>query len=66
MKIEVTEKHINDFLFNLYFDLTDGIEMAAIKRAYRNFNKTLENFPHIEDEKSILRNNWIELIKIKN
>ena len=65
MKSEITEKHVNNFLFRLYFDLSKGYENAAIIRAYRDFNRTLKNFPKNETEKSLLKNKWNAILTIK-
>lgn len=63
MNSEITEKHINDFIISLYFDLSKGFEMAAIKRAYRDFNRTLQDFPSDEILRKEFRKNWIEVIR---
>ena len=54
MTSQITDKNINDFILSLYFDLNENnYEMAAIKRAYRDFNRTLQKFP--SDEKMIYK-----------
>ena len=65
MSSEVTDKEINDFLLELYFDLSEGYEMSAIKRAYRDFNRTLKKFPSEEVLKNNLRHNWIEVLRYR-
>ena len=62
MKSELTSKNIIDFWLRVYFDLSESYEIAAIKRAYRDFNRTLEDFPKDENERAILRNNWINIL----
>jgi hypothetical protein len=58
MKSQLTEKHFNDFWIRLYFDVSEGYKIAAIKRAYRDFNRTLESFPKCQAERTSCRNNW--------
>lgn len=65
MTSQITDKHINDFILSLYFDLNESYEMAAIKRAYRDFNRTLQKFPSDENLKNTIRNNWIEVLRYK-
>ena len=64
-KSQVTPKHIEDFWIKVYFDLSEGYKIAAIKRAYRDFSRTLENFPKDETQKNSLKTNWIGVIKNK-
>lgn len=56
-------KHIAEFLFRAYFDLKDENNiLAAIKRAYRDLNRTLIGLP-VENERINLRKKWNELLK---
>ena len=59
MKTILTNDNINEFLIRIYFDISDGYEMAAIKRAYRDFNRTLVSFNFDELIKNDLKSVWI-------
>lgn len=59
----VLPKHIAEFLYKVYFDFSEGNIMAAIKRAYRDMNRTLKGFPQDDDEKKTFRNNWNNVLK---
>lgn len=61
-KTVTIDKTILDFLYKIYFDFSEGEIMAAINRAYRDFNRTLIDLPP-EDERPILKKNWSELLK---
>jgi len=65
VKSQITQKNIEDFWIKVYFDLSVGYKIAAIKRAYRDFNRTLEDFPKDEIQKHSLKANWIMILKNK-
>ena len=41
----LTTNDIENFFIRLYFDTADGYLYASIKRAYRDFNRTIKNIP---------------------
>lgn len=50
-----------------FFNLKEGYMIAAVKRAYRDFNRTIEKMPKMEMKKGLLRNKWlIEMMRILN
>ncbi|ESU19175.1 hypothetical protein FCR2A7T_25980 [Flavobacterium cauense R2A-7] len=59
MKSEITQQEVTDFWIRVYFDTTSGLEIAAIKRAYRDLSRTLINFPKDENKKSSFREKWL-------
>jgi hypothetical protein len=61
---QITDKEKNDFVLGLYFDLREDFLTSAIKRAYRDFNRTLKNFPSEEVLKNEIRNEWIKILKL--
>ena len=63
MESTLSKTDIETFWLRLYFDLTEGFELAAIKRAYLDFSRTLENLPKDEDRKKILKENWLKVIQ---
>jgi hypothetical protein len=65
LKSQLTANHIEDFWIKVYFDLSEGYKIAAIKRAYRDFSRTLENFPKNESQKNSLKTNWINVLEKK-
>lgn len=66
MNSQITDKQINDYILSLNFDINENnFVMAAIKRAYKDFNRTLQKFPSDENLKKTIRNNWIEVLKNK-
>lgn len=74
---EVPKRRIEElskkFLFNAYFDLKEGMEIACIKRAYRDMNRTLLEFQivkvggqkdlkKIEENREVVRNIWQQFL----
>ena len=63
METVTIPKPIAEFLFKAYFDFSDGNVTAAIKRAYRDLNRTLRGLPKEEVEREKLRVVWRGLLK---
>jgi hypothetical protein len=45
MKSQLSQQDIINFYIRLYFDTSEGYTEAAMKRAYRDFNRTILNIP---------------------
>lgn len=67
----ITEKQKEDFFIRLYFNTKEGFELAGIKRAYLDFNRTLKienrdqnqrNYKRSQSE-NFLNKEWNDLIK---
>ena len=54
----LSPKDIEDFYIVLYFGNDGSYEMRAIKRAYRDFSRTLRDFKLNEDDKTDLKDEW--------
>jgi len=65
MEPQTSDKDITTFWIKVYFNLEDGYIRAAVKRAYRDFNRTLESLPKKEGDRKILRDIWIEVFERK-
>jgi len=52
-KTMLTNKQKEDFFIKVYFNTKEGFEIAGLKRAYQDFNRTLKK----ENEDQKLRNN---------
>jgi len=63
MKSTLTHADFEKFWHRLYFDINEGFISAAIKRAYRDFNRTIKGMPKEENERHPLRENWVEFLK---
>jgi hypothetical protein len=68
MELKLTDLEIEEFLVRLYFDISQGFEKAAAKRAYRDFSRTLRDLNKVESEKKRIKdeveNVLLEQIKI--
>ena len=53
---ELTEKEILEYMFLVYFGNLENKLSAAIKRAYRDFNRTLHGFGKNEQNEEIRKN----------
>jgi len=62
MASTLTSKDIEDFYIRLYFDTSNGYLPASINRAYRDFNRTIENIPKTDEEKNKWRSNLQEIL----
>lgn len=51
----LTDSDFDNFYIRLYFDTSDGYLYASIKRAYRDFNRTIRNIPKELKERDIWR-----------
>jgi hypothetical protein len=54
----LSPQDIEDFYIVLYFGNDDSYEMRAIKRAYRDFSRTLRDFKLAENDKTELKEDW--------
>jgi len=63
MESQVTQAQITKFWLKVYFDLSESYLKGAIKRAYRDFNRTIEYLPKGEGQRVLIRENWISILK---
>ncbi len=63
METVTMPKHVAEFLYRVYFDFSEDYITAAMKRAYRDLNRTLVNFPKEDGIKEKLRFNWRTFLK---
>lgn len=55
MEVQTSDEEISKFLLKVYFDFSKGYIIGAIKRAYRDFNRTLLALPKDEGERKLWR-----------
>ena len=65
MKSVLSKNDIENFWIRVYLDNSCGYKIAAIKRAYRDFNRTLKGLPQTEEERNVLREKWIAALGSK-
>jgi hypothetical protein len=63
-KTTLVDSDFKKFWLKLYFDIREGYLLGAIKRAYRDFNRTIEEMPPNEVDRQVLREKWIEELKM--
>ena len=62
MNTSLTNDDLEDFYIRLIFDIKQGFLNASIKKAYRDFNRTIKNIPKEINDRNLWRQELINVL----
>lgn len=62
MKTSLTNEDLEDFYIRLIFDIKQGFLNASIKKAYRDFNRTIKKIPKEINDRNLWRQELINVL----